>query len=301
MLKQQQQSAAAEEKCLNDEKPAIDQGIGSIIQKPLRLLKREQPTRLSRTSESEDASKALAKLTLDERIANYDKIRERIFNGEDGKKPETSKESTVSNGKSENGAKGGPTEANGVIVEPINHLTHVPMLSEDTRKSNVGPIQPMQIPPPQTHFYHRPMDHSASMIPPMNPHMMMMHGGNPNVSSGFGQTNRQPFPSPAPFVPPPTWMPPPPPMDLTLPYGHPPPNLGQGIYCPSTTAWLPPPPSILPHQTVAGGGRIPPAQPVPLKNIKIQPPNNKSNLSQPSKRQNGQKINRNTGTSKRSN
>ncbi|CAD5211074.1 unnamed protein product [Bursaphelenchus okinawaensis] len=282
VLKRQQKSAAAEEKCLQNEKPTNDQGIGSIIQKPLRLLKREKPTRQSRTSESEEATKTLAQLTLDERIANYDKIRQRIFNADEGKKPEASEEST-SNGSGEKNKQAEKTKgSNGVTVEAINHLTHVPMLSEDTHQAN-------NMRPPPQHFYNQPMD-LPPMIPPMIPPMMMMHGGQSNIQ-GYPSQSAAP-----PFIPPPTWMPPPP-IDLNhapLPYGHPPPPLGQGFYNPK---WMSQPPPSISQPT---GARLPTKQPVPLKNIKAQLPNNKNNLNQPSKRQSGPKAkNNSTGSSKK--
>ncbi|KAI6171905.1 hypothetical protein M3Y98_00914100 [Aphelenchoides besseyi] len=143
----------AEDKAQPEPVPVV-----SLVSKPIRLLKREQPRR-PKLSESEmsDEARRLEEMTLDERRANYDKVRERIFNAS------TSEEKPTKNGpKVEENPQPQPAEVvtkaekdkvstpSEVMVETINHLTYVQMLSDQTPSNMMRPpVQsiPIQQPP----------------------------------------------------------------------------------------------------------------------------------------------------------
>ncbi|KAI6196096.1 hypothetical protein M3Y94_01068100 [Aphelenchoides besseyi] len=185
--------------------------VVSLVSKPIRLLKREQPRR-PKLSESEmsDEARRLEEMTLDERRANYDKVRERIFNASTSEEKPTKHVPKV-----EEKPQPQPTEIvtktekvevstpNEVMVETINHLTYVQMLSDQTPSNMMRPpVQsiPIQQPPvriqpgrPPQRIIQPPIPPSRYGAPPQ------LHG----LPSGPIDLSQMPPPH---MFPPPMWQ-----------------------------------------------------------------------------------------------
>jgi len=141
LAEQQQKANVVEQQIMKEQIPSEEEELpASMINKPIKILRREQP-RLQRAGDQEarDEAALLEKLTLDERKANYDKIRERIFNAahsEDKADDKETPEETIILPEEEIAEEPEATTSSEVLIETINHLSNVKMLSEQTPRPN---------------------------------------------------------------------------------------------------------------------------------------------------------------------
>ncbi|KAI6184979.1 hypothetical protein M3Y97_00655000 [Aphelenchoides bicaudatus] len=204
-LVEQQQRASVMEQQIMKEQLSADVGLqpGANV-KPIKLLKREQPLRkLAGDSEGKDEAAQLGSLTIDERKANYDKIRERIFAEASLDKEET-KSIPDDPKKSPKKETMTPTELNAstsneVVIETINHLSNVQMLSEQTP-------QRLRYAPPQPPLWVPPRPQELRSIPPLQ--FMPPAGIQPPPIYGMPPPQSMCFMPPADFSrPPPSTLP----------------------------------------------------------------------------------------------